>query len=156
MLARKDTLTQLHNLKPATITWAQQWDDLRALWAEGMPVEDIAARLNRTVSAVLTQAVRIGLERRAPSGRKPQRGKEPQTPRRPVLVHSNVVSISQVRGYHGTVVESPPQNQKKSRNCLMCKTDFNSHGSHNRICTRCKDGASYQSGHDNEYRVLSA
>ncbi len=154
MLAHKSTLKQLKTLEPATVTWAQQWEDLRAMWVEGVPVEEIALRLNRTVSAVQTQAVRIGLERRAPSGRKPQVPNK--TPRRPVLVHSNVVSIAHVRSYSGAVVEASSQNLKKPRNCLMCNTAFNSHGSHNRICTRCKDGACYQGGHDNEYRVLSA
>jgi len=156
MLAHQSTLKQLHHLKPATVTWAQQWDDLKVMWADNVPVEEIADRLNRSVSAVLTQAVRIGLERRAPSGRKPQNQERTAAPKRPVLVHSNVVSFSQVRSYSGAAVESPVQASKKPRTCLMCRTDFNSHGSHNRICNRCKEGASYQSAHENEYRILSA
>jgi len=158
MLARKQTLQQLQDLKPAAVTWAQQWDDLKVMWVGGVPVDEIAARLNRTVSAVLTQAARIGLERRAASGRKSQ-GKN-QTPYvkrlRPVLVHSNVVSFSRVRSASGAAVESPVQANKKPRNCLMCSSAFNSHGSHNRICRRCKDTNCYQAGHENEYRILSA
>jgi len=157
MLARKQTLQQLQDLKPATVTWAQQWDDLKVMWVEGVPVDEIAMRLNRTVSAVLTQAVRIGLERRAMPGRKPEgKNQTPRVVKRPVLVHSNVVSFSRVRSHSGAAVESPVQANKKPRNCLMCSSAFNSYGSHNRICRRCKDSNCYQAGHENEYRILSA
>ena len=153
MLPRKNTLQHLQNLTPASVTWAEQVDDLRAMWTDGVPTSEIAARLGRTPSSVLTQAVRIGLERRASSGRKAQSGT--RAPKAPPS-HTNVISFP-VRGYSGTVVNSAaPQPVKKPRTCLMCSTSFQSHGAHNRICNRCKDCASYQTGHDNEYRVLTA
>lgn len=157
MLAQKQTLQKLHDLKPATLTWAQQMDDLKAMWLDGVPTDEIAERLGRTRSSVLTQAVRAGLERRAAPGRKPQGTTTPRAPKKPALrvVQTNILSFP-VRGYSGSVVQTTQPADKKSRTCLMCSTSFQSHGSHNRICNRCKDCAGYQAGHDQEYSILTA
>lgn len=155
MLSRTNTLRKLDNLKPATVTWAEQIDDLRQMWTDGVSTEDIAETLGRSVSSVLTQAVRIGLPRRASSGRKP-RNPEVNKEKKLAAPRANVIAFP-VRGYAGAatpLVEVVPAH--KARTCLMCSSSFQSYGSHNRICNRCKDTQCYQNGHDHEFSIKIA
>lgn len=156
MISRNNTLRKLDNLQPATTTWAEQIDDLRQMWVDGTPTEEIAEKLGRSVSSVLTQAVRIGLPRRASSGRKP-RNEQAATQPRKAPVRMNVIAFP-VRGYSGASVSTAETAVAvhKARNCLMCSSSFQSYGSHNRICNRCKDTNCYQSGHDHEFSVKIA
>ncbi len=154
MISRSNTLHKLENLRPATITWAEQLDDLRQMWTDGTPTEEIAERLGRSVSSVLTQAVRIGLPRRASSGRKPRTTQPSAAKKAPVRM--NVIAFPTTRGYSGAAMPEAPVVVHKARNCLMCSSTFQSYGSHNRICTRCKDTQSYQAGHDHEYSIKIA
>lgn len=155
MLSRTNTLRKLDNLKPATVTWAEQIDDLRQMWTDGVPTEDIAEALGRSVSSVLTQAVRIGLPRRASSGRKP-RNPETNKEKKPVAPRTNVVAFP-VRTYSGAATPATETaHVHKTRSCLMCSSSFQSYGSHNRICNRCKDTQSYQNGHDHEFCIKIA
>ena len=153
MLKCTPTLKTMQDLKPATITWAEQLEELASLWNDGVPTEEIAERLGRSASAVLTQAVRIGLPRRASSGRKSsaQAGQAAPKTKMPV----NVV-VFPVRGYSGAAVQASHAPVRQARNCLMCGTSFASHGSHNRICTKCKDTQAYQNGYDPNYSIRSA
>lgn len=154
MISRNDTLRKLEGLKPATVTWAEQLDALRQMWTDGTPTEDIAERLGRSVSSVLTQAVRIGLPRRASSGRKPSANRQATAPKK-APVRMNVIAFPARAGY--APVDAPVTAAvQKSRNCLMCNSSFQSYGSHNRICNRCKDTQCYQGGHDHEYSVKIA
>lgn len=154
MLSRSNTLYKLDNLRPATITWAEQLDDLRQMWTDGTPTDEIAERLGRSVSSVLTQAVRIGLPRRASSGRKP-RNPETATVKKPPVRDMNIIAFPS-RGVVAGVEQNPVTAVHKSRTCLMCSTTFQSYGSHNRICNRCKDTQCYQAGHDHEFSVKIA
>jgi hypothetical protein len=156
MLQRTNTLRKLENLKPATVTWAEQLDGLRQMWTDGVPTDEIATALGRTNSSVLTQAVRIGLPRRASSGRKATTVAVTDKKVSPRLVsQQNVISFP-VRGYSGAAIQSMPAPKSQSRKCLMCSSSFPSHGSHNRICGRCKETKSYQAGHDCEYSLKTA
>jgi hypothetical protein len=149
MLSRANTLKKLEALKPVVVTWAQQMPELIQSWNEGLPTEEIAARLGRSVSSVLTQAVRAGLPRRTPSGRKPQQTETVQKHRKLPVV-TNIIAFPRAQA------EASPTVVKKARSCLMCGTAFQSRGAHNRICQRCKCSATYQCGHDDGYALMSA
>ncbi len=159
----QSSLRHLHLLKtmtaraPAAVTWAEQWDDLKVMWNDGLPTDEIAENLGRSVSAVLTQAARLGLARRSAPGRKAQAAPLPSTIRRAVHPDqaSNVIAFH-AREEAAILENTAPRHEKRERSCLMCSTSFTSIGSHNRICPRCKSGSAYQVGHDESFRVLSA
>lgn len=139
----------LQSLSPPTVTWAQQWDTLKEQWAAGTPTEEIAQNLGRTVSAVLTQAARLGLPRRQAQGRKPNASSTKKPRENNILLFRIPVKFQGVQ-------EPERVHLVKERNCLMCSSTFHSHGSHNRICSKCKSGATYQNGHEEGFRVLTA
>ncbi|HCM83566.1 MAG TPA: hypothetical protein DIS76_03260 [Rhodospirillaceae bacterium] len=153
MLSRTNTLRKLDNLTPAAVTWAEQIDDLRAMWIDGTPTEEIAVRLGRSVSSVLTQVVRIGLPRRASSGRKPRNPEAAAVKKAPVRM--NVIAFP-VRTAGDAAAHNTATAVHKARTCLMCSSSFQSYGSHNRICNRCKDTNSYQAGDAHEYCIKIA
>lgn len=145
----KSTFEKLNELSPRVTTWAEQLDELRDMWMAAVPTEEIAERLGRSPSAVLTQAARLELPRRAPSGRKARTSGEIKKSRAGITP-TNVITFP----LRAETARTP--SARKTRDCLMCHTSFNSHGSHNRICPRCKTGAAYQGGHEDGYAVRIA
>jgi hypothetical protein len=140
-------LKSMEERAPAAKVWAEQWGDLKIMWSSGTPVEVIGENLGRSVSAVLTQATRLGLPRRQSPGRKAKA--KAAAPRQ-----TNVIMFK-IRHDAATADVMPPRHEKRERNCLMCSASFNSHGSHNRICRKCKTGAAYQIGHDECYKIMA-
>jgi hypothetical protein len=146
---RLQILKSMEQRAPAATTWAEQWDELKIMWHAGVPADEIAENLNRSVSAVLTQATRLGLARRTAPGRK---SKHPPA----TAYKTNVIAFKARHHAPETEEALPPRHKKQDRSCLMCSTSFVSHGSHNRICPRCKSGAAYQVGHEEAYKVMTA
>ncbi len=135
-----------------SLNWHEQLADLQKMWQDDVPLEEIAAHLQRSASAVLTQAVRQGLPRRALPGRKPLKSATP--PRLKCLAPPNVIQ------FRNSATRAPGKtapSAQQTRNCLMCSTTFPSAGAHNRICAKCKDGQAYQTGSlYSEYEIFSA
>jgi len=149
MLANPNILQKLQALSPPTVTWAEQGHDLREMWFENTPTEEIAQRLGRSANAVLTQAARMGLPRRVASGRK-GRTAAPRLPDSGGMMKLRMDFSARAQPM------VPVQSMRKERQCLMCSTAFQSSGAHNRICQRCKAGVHYQSiGDACEYEVLT-
>lgn len=116
-----------------TPAWIEQDEQLREMWAGGTSLDDIAITLDRTVTAVLTRAVRLGLPRRAAPGRKKYGEGRP--------ANSNIIKKPRVsQRKQGAASEN-----SKIRLCLMCGDGFNSAGPHNRICNSCKSSSEYAS-----------
>ena len=113
-------------------TWQEQDGLLRDLWLENLPPPVIADKLGRSVAAIMTRAVRLGLPRRAAPGRKPGRRLPP----------AEKTTESRVR-VTARAEEAAVQMQPEPRICLMCLTKFASAGRHNRICNPCKGTADY-------------
>ena len=132
---------------PAAKTWAQQWDELKTMWLAGVPADEIAEKLGRSESAVMTQATRLGLGRREAPGRKATAPREVQ------IRNTNVIAFKPA---HPVEAAEAPRHEKKERDCLMCGPAFMSHGSHNRICPHCKAGAAYQAACNTPHELMTA
>jgi hypothetical protein len=128
-------------------SWAQQDAVLRDLWSQNMTPEDISVRLGRSVAAIMTRAARLGLPRRFAPGRKPLiRAAGTPVPQRQRPARTFTKEM------FGETLNSPAA--RVMRMCLMCTHPFQSHGSHNRICPKCKGSPDYESGsrlNDTEY-----
>lgn len=122
----------------AAPNWFEQDDLLRTMWREGISPQVISEKLGRSVAAIMTRAVRLGLPRRAAPGRKvgyrrPEGAPPPvrrTSTRRPSFIPE-------------TGEEASPRTQPAMRVCLMCLNKFESEGRHNRICPLCKGSAEY-------------
>ena len=114
-------------------TWQDQDGILRDLWLQNLPPPVIAEKLGRSVAAIMTRAVRLGLPRRAAPGRKP--GRRLPTTDKPTETKARVTARVEE---HAVAVPQP-----EPRICLMCLTKFASAGRHNRICNPCKGTADY-------------
>lgn len=119
---------------PPLPNWQDQDDLLRELWQRNLPPQAIAEQLNRSVAAVMTRAVRLGLPRRAAPGRKPG-SRLPDASRKTSTSRRRAAPPA---AEEETVIPAPAE-----RICLMCLTRFASVGRHNRICPRCKESAEY-------------
>jgi hypothetical protein len=120
-------------------SWAQQDPVLRDLWAQNVTPDEIGNRLGRSVAAVMTRAARLGLPRRSSPGRKPlvRTAGAATTPRqRPARAFTQEM-FKDVLG---------PNAARAMRTCLMCVHPFQSAGSHNRICPKCKGSPDYEAG----------
>jgi hypothetical protein len=127
-------------------TWLDQDSLLRELWAEGVPQDKIAERLNRTVAAIMTRAVRLGLPRRASPGRKPGfrqmgGGLRQRPSKKAVAATTKAERDAKMAADLESAKRSNPE--AAERICLMCLRKFLSEGRHNRICPTCKSGVSY-------------
>lgn len=114
-------------------TWQDQDAVLRDLWLQNLPPPVIAEKLGRSVAAIMTRAVRLGLPRRAAPGRKP--GRRLPTTDKPAESRTRVATRAEEQA--AIVPQAEP------RICLMCLTKFASAGRHNRICNPCKGTADY-------------
>ncbi len=125
---------------PAT-TWQEQDGLLRELWMENKSPQAIATVLNRSVSAIMTRAARLGLPRRAAPGRKPR----PQLPQDKDMTATARPAVTRRTVPKGSVTSdaSEQSTQTAPRICLMCLTTFQSVGRHNRICSSCKNSSEY-------------
>ena len=144
------------NLPPLLATsagilpWADQDDDLQRFWLAGLDVPAISALLGRSPSAVLTRAARLNLPRRTKPGRKSATGAATTmaTAKRVAPKIKGFMPSERIR----KIVNSNQNNQisKKpvivyeSRMCLCCGSSFASEGSHNRICSKCKESQRYR------------
>lgn len=118
-------------------SWSHQNGELRRLWEAGSSPEEIATELGRSVAAVMTQAVRIGLQRRVAPGRKPRR-----------IAGSNhlMVAVERPKVEYVDHLQVLADKRRAQRVCLMCGTHFLSLGPQNRICLKCKDSPEYVAG----------
>jgi len=120
-------------------SWSHQDPILRDLWAQNATPDQIAARLGRSVAAIMTRAARLGLPRRAAPGRKAlvrTAGTVVATRQRPARAFTQEM-FKDVLG---------PNAARAMRTCLMCINPFQSAGSHNRICPKCKGSPDYEAG----------
>jgi len=128
-------------------SWAQQDPILRDLWAKNLTPEQISVHLGRSVAAIMTRAARLGLPRRFAPGRKP------------IVRAAGTPALQRQRPARSFTKEMfgealTPTAARVMRMCLMCTHPFQSHGSHNRICPKCKGSPDYESGsrlNDTEY-----
>lgn len=120
------------------VAWADQDATLKDMWLAQKTPEAIAAHLGRTVAAVRTRAVRLGLPRRSAPGRKPgvRPAKEAQTS----------APVRKTASPPPPPAEAPVVQTPAPRICLMCLRSFPSQGRHNRICLTCKGSAEYAAG----------
>lgn len=118
-------------------SWTAQQDQLRSMWTSGASLNEMSEALERTPSAILTQAARMGLPRRSHSGRK---NTDNSLKARNVLNFSSSKRVARVRDYY----DSEPK-ATSPRKCLMCRDDFPSTGAGHRICDKCKCTQRYQS-----------
>lgn len=114
--------------------WQEQDSILRDLWLQNLPPATIAERLDRSVAAIMTRAVRLGLPRRSAPGRKPGRRIVP-------VEKKSETRAARARTTSATAEAVNPETSL--RICLMCLTKFPSEGRHNRICMHCKGSAEY-------------
>ena len=135
---------------PPVLNWQDQDDLLRELWTRNLAPPLIAEQLGRSVAAIMTRAVRLGLPRRTAPGRKPgHRLADSQTVR---------TVPPRARPLPRASAESSAPGQLGPRICLMCLNKFQSEGRHNRICSACKGTSDYAAGSsipDINYRVES-
>jgi hypothetical protein len=127
-------------------SWQDQDDQLRAMWLQNVPQEKIAETLGRSVAAVMTRAVRLGLPRRASPGRKPGYKRDPSALPRAAArkVSAGVARLRKETGCVADVEAARRANPEAAeRVCLMCLRKFLSEGRHNRICPSCKGSAQY-------------
>jgi hypothetical protein len=122
-----------------SVSWADQNETLKTMWLGGDTPEAIAAKLERSVSAVMTQAVRLGLQRRLSPGRKPRPLALPHL-HKMVKVPNKQALLDNVCDF-----QSAMDAKRKMRVCLMCVDKFESAGPHNRICAPCKESSAYMS-----------
>lgn len=129
--------TPSHAAEPVLTTgpnWQNQDPQLRDLWAQNLPPHVIAEKLGRSVAAIMTRAVRLGLPRRSAPGRKPGR-RAPTDASKPVAAKVRTTKVAP------EIIGEPAM-----RVCLMCLEKFQSAGRHNRICGSCKGSAEYNAG----------
>jgi hypothetical protein len=127
-------------------SWQDQDDRLREMWLQNNTPAQIAETLGRSVAAIMTRAVRLGLPRRAAPGRKPGYKRAPSTLRPPKKVSAGVAKLNRDAALVHEVEEARRENpQAAERICLMCLRSFLSEGRHNRICPACKGTAQYAS-----------
>lgn len=130
---------------PVGVSWLDQDEQLRQLWIEKKPPEEISSILGRSIAAIMTRAARLGLPRRAAPGRK--RGyKRTDVPRRKVKASSSPRIRVRAAVHDTTEEEKAAQARIQSRVCLMCLNKFQSLGAFNRICSSCKGSADYVKG----------
>lgn len=121
----------------SALSWTQQDGTLRDLWGQNLTPDQIADSLGRSVAAVMTRAARLGLPRRFAPGRKPLvKGTAVVQRQRPAKTFSQEM-FKEILG---------PGISRAMRTCLMCVNPFQSQGSHNRICPRCKGSPDYEAG----------
>jgi hypothetical protein len=130
----------------APASWQEQDVVLREMWMENKSPQLIADALNRSVSAIMTRAARLGLPRRTAPGRKPRQ----QLPEDMGTGSARTNTIREVRRLPVKAASSSPStasnaHQTSPRVCLMCLTTFQSLGRHNRICASCKNSSEYMS-----------
>ncbi|MGE3770337.1 MAG: GcrA family cell cycle regulator [Bdellovibrionales bacterium] len=120
----------------APSSWSHQDPVLRDLWSQNLTPDQIADKLGRSVAAIMTRAARLGLPRRFAPGRKPivRAAGTPAVRQRPA------------RTFTQEMFKDVSNPAKAMRMCLMCTHPFQSHGSHNRICPKCKGSPDYESG----------
>lgn len=121
------------------VNWQDQDEALRNLWSQNLSPNIIAEKLGRSVAAVMTRAVRLGLPRRAAPGRKPGK-KMPEG-------YSKTNKEDNVRRFKALApseIEDRPS-QAALRVCLMCLKKFQSAGRQNRICLPCRGSSEYAS-----------
>jgi hypothetical protein len=117
-------------------SWQDQDGTLRDMWMANNSPQAIADALGRSVPAIMTRAARLGLPRRSAPGRKPGQGTpgmrqtKPRGPKSQTARHTSVTAETAT--------------QTSTRICLMCLTNFESLGRHNRICPACKGTSEYQ------------
>jgi len=129
---------QLEQLMPIDTgpSWQEQDPKLRELWLQNHKPEAIAEQLGRSVAAIMTRAARLGLPRRSAPGRKPGR-RMMETRQTPSETRSSQ------KGTTPRQQEKAATPQTSLRVCLMCLTQFESLGRHNRICLSCKGSSEY-------------
>ncbi len=126
----------------SSLSWQEQDAQLRTLWARAdMTPEDIGQALGRTVSAVRTRAVRLGLPRRARPGRPPGVSSRRERAANTAPRERPPASTSPHTGASGVTPSAVPR--LTTRTCLMCLRTFFSQGRHNRICPSCKGSGEY-------------
>jgi len=128
----------------AAPNWLEQDDILRERWLANKSPQEIADELGRSVAAVMTRAVRLGLPRRAAPGRKPGYKRTSAPPVR--KVSAGVARLTRETAKLSDIEEARKNNPDAAeRVCLMCLRKFLSEGRHNRICPACKGTAQYTS-----------
>jgi hypothetical protein len=127
----------------ATASWQDQDAVLREMWMQNHPPQAIADALNRSVSAIMTRAARLGLPRRSAPGRKPRQAMDDGSGNG--LMGTQLPSRDIRRAPPKTVTATEQIAQTSPRVCLMCLTTFQSNGRHNRICSSCKGSSEYMS-----------
>lgn len=125
-------------LKVEGPSWQDQDPVLRDMWMQMKTPQEISAVLERSVPAIMTRAARLGLPRRAAPGRKP--GRRAVNPDGTTQTYQPRVRAASV---YAADAGAPPT--VSVRTCLMCLTNFESAGRHNRICNSCKNSGEYTS-----------
>jgi hypothetical protein len=127
---------------PLGASWQEQDVVLRDLWMQNKTPQQISEALGRSVPAIMTRAVRLGLPRRSAPGRKPGTGATrhlPSAASGAILEKRRAVSS----GASDLDASAEAKPQLSLRVCLMCLRKFESAGRHNRICSTCKGSAEY-------------
>lgn len=116
--------------------WKKSDDDkLTEMWAQGVAPEDIGEAVGRSRGSVLNRAHRLGLPRRAPTGRKkgiPNRVN--RTISKPKKAESWLMSV---RAVPVPTIE---------RSCLNCRAPFQTTSKFLRLCYDCRIVATRSSG----------
>jgi hypothetical protein len=120
------------------------------MWLDNQPREKIAEALGRSIPAIMTRAVRLGLPRRIAPGRKSmatpaeqeQKRAEEKERKKKKLSLPAAQTVSRIQPKKGLTESTPPMSL---RICLMCLRKFESAGPQNRICTSCKNSSEYSS-----------
>ncbi len=127
------------NESEASVSTGPNWQDqdvqLRDLWSQNLAPPVIAEKLGRSVAAIMTRAVRLGLPRRSAPGRKPGQKRPPSDLNRNAGVKVRASKMAEA-----------PVGDPALRICLMCLEKFQSAGRHNRICSSCKSSSEYSAG----------
>jgi len=126
---------------PSAANWFDQDDLLRTLWRDNVPPAVIGEKLGRSVAAIMTRAVRLGLPRRAAPGRKTGYKRPEGAP--PLVRRPSVRRTAPPRTGFGEPLAAPDPPMPVGR---MCLNKFSSEGRHNRICPMCKGSAEYVKG----------
>lgn len=123
-------------------------DLLRSLWFEGVPVHQIAEKLNsqfntnRTPGTIYAFAAKNDLPRRNGTREGSEHKAKFARKRSSYLVAKGLVEEVEA--------EIAARNQT-IRTCLRCRTNFPSDGPGNRICDPCKSTKSYQEACSHDY-----
>lgn len=124
---------------PPMPSWSEQDDLLREMWLNGVSAEEMSRELRRSIAAIMTRAVRLGLPRRSMAGRKRGGKNAPRDPSKPRKIRAMRRRFTpRYDESTGRVIVDP-----STRVCLMCLIRFHSDGRHNRICPSCKATVDY-------------